>query len=64
MQNVDYAPIALGIDLKTGNHIFQLFLTNANSIVENQFLTETNYNVLDGEILFGFNLTRYFMLKK
>lgn len=55
-----YNPIAIGVDIETGGHVFQLQLTNARSMVEKGFLRETTGDFFSGDIHFGFNLTRVF----
>ncbi len=56
--------LSVGIDLETGGHVFQLHLTNSRSVIERGFITETTGNWLDGDIHFGFNITRVFGLQK
>lgn len=53
-------PIAIGIDLETGGHVFQLQFTNSRSMVEKGFIRETTGRFFDGDIHFGFNITRTF----
>ncbi|MEO5975694.1 MAG: DUF5777 family beta-barrel protein [Chryseolinea sp.] len=59
-----YNAVALGIDIETGGHVFQLLLTNAIGLTERAFITETRDNFFDGHIHLGFNVTRTFQLKK
>lgn len=54
---------SLGLDIETGGHVFQLFFTNSNPISEHGFITETKGDWLNGDIYFGFNITRTFTLK-
>ncbi|WP_421876821.1 DUF5777 family beta-barrel protein [Marinoscillum sp.] len=54
--------LAIGFDLETGGHVFQLQFTNATSMVPKGFITETNNNFFDGEIHFGFNISRTFQV--
>ncbi len=56
--------IALGIDIETGGHIFQLVFTNAVSMLEKGFITETTGGFFKGDIHFGFNISRAFQVKK
>lgn len=51
---------AIGVDLETGGHVFQLHFTNAQQINEKGFLGETTSDFLDGGIHFGFNVSRVF----
>jgi hypothetical protein len=59
-----YDALALGIDIETGGHVFQILLTNAIGLTERAFITETRDNFFDGDIHLGFNVTRSFQLKK
>jgi hypothetical protein len=52
--------IAIGVDIETGGHVFQLHLTNSQSMVEKGFITETQGNFFKGDVHFGFNITRVF----
>lgn len=53
---------SLGIDLETGGHVFQLHFTNSRSMINKGFATETTGRWLDGDIHFGFNVSRVFSL--
>ncbi|HFS67941.1 MAG TPA: hypothetical protein ENK67_07000 [Flavobacteriia bacterium] len=55
-----YNPIALGLEIETGGHVFQLIFTNAISMVEKGFISETTGNFFKGDIHFGFNVSRAF----
>lgn len=55
--------ISLGFDIETGGHVFQLHFTNSTLIHEPGFITETRGNVLNGDIRFGFNISRVFTLE-
>jgi hypothetical protein len=64
-ESVDiYNPLSIGFDIETGGHVFQLHFTNAIGMNERSFITETSYNWWDGDIQFGFNISRVFHLKK
>lgn len=52
--------VAIGFDLETGGHVFQLHLTNSRAMIEKGFITETNGNFFAGDIHFGFNVSRVF----
>ncbi len=54
---------ALGVDIETGGHVFQLHLTNAQSMIEEGFITGTTGDFFSGDIHFGFNISRVFQLK-
>jgi hypothetical protein len=55
---------SIGFDIETGGHVFQLHLTNSQSIVERGFITETSGRWMDGDIRLGFNITRVFGLQR
>jgi len=59
-----YNSIALGVDIETGGHIFQLIFTNSRSMLEKGFIAETTGNFFEGDIHFGFNISRAFQVKK
>jgi len=52
--------IAIGFDIETGGHVFQLHLTNAQQMNEPGFIGETTGDFFDGDIHFGFNISRVF----
>lgn len=52
--------LALGFDIETGGHVFQLHLTNARAMQEKGFITQTTGNFFEGDIHFGFNISRVF----
>lgn len=56
--------LAIGFDLETGGHVFQLHFTNSTSIAHKGFITETVGDWTDGGIHFGFNVSRVFTIKK
>lgn len=56
--------LAFGVDIETGGHIFQLIFTNAVSMIEKGFIAETNGGFFNGDIHFGFNISRAFQIKK
>jgi len=55
--------LSIGVDIKTGGHIFQLHLSNSRGMTENQFVTDTTGIWNQGDIHFGFNMSRIFKLK-
>lgn len=54
--------IAIGFDIETGGHVFQLQFTNATAMVPKGFISETTNDFFDGEIHFGFNISRTFQV--
>ena len=55
---------SLGWDIETGGHVFQLVFSNSQSMLETQYLTQTDGAWGKGDIYFGFNISRNFNLKK
>jgi len=53
-------PLALGVELETGGHVFSLIYTNASAIIENNLLTQTTDSWIKGQIKFGFCISRTF----
>lgn len=56
--------LSISFDIETGGHIFQLYFSNSNGMLEQQFIPATQGNWLKGDIHFGFNISRTFVLKK
>lgn len=55
---------ALGFDIETGGHVFQLHCTNAIAMIEQGFIATTQGDWGNGDIQFGFNISRMFSLQK
>jgi hypothetical protein len=55
-----FNPIALGFDIETGGHVFQLFVTNSIPMVEKGVIAETTGDIKNQGIHFGFNISRVF----
>jgi hypothetical protein len=55
--------ISISCEIETGQHVFQLFLTNSQGNFEQAFITETAGKWYNGDIYFGFNIHRLFILK-
>jgi len=71
--NVDYAvhlnrhknssfrnPLSVGVDIETGGHVFQMHFTNAQAMFEDSFIVNGQGDWGDGDIFFGFNISRVF----
>lgn len=54
--------LSVGVDIETGGHVFQLFLTNSQPLIERGFIAETKGKWNKGDIYFGFNISRIFTL--
>ena len=52
--------LAFGVDIETGGHVFQLIVSNAITMIEKSFITETTDNFFGGDIHLGFNISRTF----
>lgn len=57
-------PLSLGVDWETGGHVFQFQITNAQAMFDQGYIAETTNDWLNGDIMFGFNITRSFSFKK
>jgi hypothetical protein len=57
-------PLGIGIDIETGGHVFQIMLTNSQSMREAGFIGKTTGNWGDGGIHLGFNISRVFSFNK
>ena len=55
--------LSVGFDIETGGHVFQLHFTNSTSMIEKGFIAETVGDWADGDIHFGFNISRVFNIK-
>lgn len=56
--------LSVGVDIETAGHVFQLHVTNSTGMTERSFITGTNGTWGNGDILFGFNISRKFEFKK
>jgi hypothetical protein len=55
--------LSLGVDIETGGHVFQLHISNSRGLNERQFISGTNGRWDQGDLFFGFNLSRVFTLR-
>ncbi|WP_109830788.1 DUF5777 family beta-barrel protein [Reichenbachiella versicolor] len=73
--NVEYYPqfnntddytdaLSLGVDIETGGHVFQLHVSNSRAMIEKGFVAETTGEWGEGDLFFGFNISRSFALGK
>lgn len=56
--------LAIGFDIETGGHVFQLNFTNSTGMTERSFISETTGEFFKGDIHFGFTISRVFTIKK
>lgn len=54
--------LSLGFDIETGGHIFQLHMSNSSAMIDPNFITKTEGQWLQGDVYFGFNISRVFTL--
>ncbi len=59
-----YNPIAVGFDIETGGHVFQIMFTNSLAMTEKGFIGETTGQWGKNDIHLGFNISRVFTLSK
>ncbi len=55
---------SVGFNIETGGHVFQLYVSNSQGIIGQNFIPGSVGNWLKGDVLIGFNITRTFVLKK
>lgn len=51
---------ALGFDIETGGHVFQLHFSNSRGMIEKHFIGQTTGTWDNGDIFYGFNIARTF----
>lgn len=56
--------LSVGFDIETGGHVFQLNFTNSTGMTERSFISETTGNFFEGDIHFGFTISRVFTIVK
>lgn len=68
LPNNQYLPynnsLSFGVDIETGGHVFQLLVTNSQGIVEGVFVPKTQGLWSNGDLFYGFNISRQFDLKR
>lgn len=62
--STQFNAVSAGVDIETGGHVFQLHLTNSQMTFERAFISEISDDFFNGDIRFGFNISRTFNLKK
>ncbi|MBD3617034.1 MAG: hypothetical protein HUJ22_10735 [Gracilimonas sp.] len=55
--------LAIGIDIETGGHVFQMFFTTSRALHEPYIIAAQNGNFFKREFRFGFNINRLFRVK-
>lgn len=59
-----YNALAIGVDIETGGHVFQLMFSNSFTNTERVIIGQTSDSWSDGGIHFGFNISRIFNVVK
>lgn len=57
-----YHPLAVGIEIETGGHVFHLNITNSAGITENYLIPNSPDTWSKGGYKFGFNISRVFQI--
>jgi hypothetical protein len=57
-------PFAIGLDIETGGHVFQVHITNGYGINEVQFIPYSTSALAKGQLRLGFNISRVFVMGK
>jgi len=57
-----YPAIGVGLEFDTGGHIFQINVTNAKGMMENDYIPNTVSSWSDGQFRLGFTISRLFNL--
>lgn len=52
--------LAIGFDIETGGHVFQLHFTNSRGMIERHFIAQTLGEWSNADIFYGFNISRTF----
>lgn len=64
LKSTYYNSAGLGIDIETGGHVFQMFVTNSSPINEVQSIPFTTSSWSKGQVRLGFNVSRVFGIAK
>lgn len=60
--NNNYPPLAIGVDIIAGGHVFKVHVGNAVGMIEKEFLTANYARVSDGDLRLGFSVLRSFSI--
>lgn len=55
-------PMGFGLEIETGGHFFKVFLTNSTDLNQTQFLSGADKSFDNGDLRFGFMITRLLFL--
>lgn len=56
--------LSIGFDIETGGHVFQLHFTNSKGMSEKYLIGQTEGTWQNGDIFYGFNISRVFSFDK
>ena len=57
-------PMAVGVDVETGGHVFQFHLSNTQSMNAPYWMAQNPYDIRNGGLFLGFNISRVFTIRK
>ena len=57
-------PFALGVDIETGGHVFQLHISNTRAMNSPYWMARNPYSASNGGLFLGFNISRVFTVKE
>lgn len=57
-----YNPLAIGVEIETGGHVFHMNFTNSTGLQENEFIPNTTRSWTRGEFRWAFTISRIFTL--
>ena len=57
------APFALGVDIETGGHVFQLHISNTRAMNGPYWMARNPYSASNGGLFLGFNISRVFTVR-
>jgi len=61
-ENLSYN-LAVGIDIETGGHVFQMFFTTSRALNDQYLIAGPNGDFFESEFRFGFNVNRLFSIR-
>lgn len=56
-------PFALGVDIETGGHVFQLHISNTRAMNGPYWMARNPYSASNGGLFLGFNISRVFTVR-
>lgn len=57
-------PLAVGVDIETGGHVFQFHLSNTQSMNAPYWMAQNPYDIRNGGLFLGFNISRVFTIRE